>query len=240
MSETKPRVLIVYYTYTQQNQKVSEAMAEALEERGCEVTQAAIELTDPRYVERFSRFPLRHRIFDIVGMLPAQLRRATGEIRIPDEARAGDYDLICIGSATWWLTTCMPIRSFLKSDTTRGLMEGKRFASYAVCRRYWKNNLKTVKRLGTDQGGTYVDSVHFTAAGGQVKSMMSLISYLGTGENRERSLGVKIPPANLKPDYDEMAHTFANELADGLGASVTKWPSRSPSETGSPRFFHPK
>jgi hypothetical protein len=116
----------------------------------------------------------------------------------------------------------MPIRSFLKSDTTRGLMEGKRFASYAVCRRYWKNNLKTVKRLGTDQGGTYVDSVHFTAAGGQVKSLMSLISYLGTGENRERSLAVKVPPANLKPDCDEMAHDFANELADGLRASVTK------------------
>jgi menaquinone-dependent protoporphyrinogen IX oxidase len=221
MSETKPQVLIVYYTYTQQNRKVAEAMAEALEERGCDVTQAEIELTDPRYVERFSRFPLRHRIFDIVGMLPAQLRRATGEIRIPDEACAGDYDLICIGSATWWLTTCMPIRSFLKSDSTHKLMDGKPFASFAVCRRYWRSNLKTVKKLGTHQGGTYLDSVHFTAAGGQVRSLMSLISYLGTGENRERSLGVKIPPANLKPDYAQVSRAFANRLADSLGSTVT-------------------
>jgi hypothetical protein len=222
MSETKPRVLLVYYTYTRQNSKVAEAMAEAFEERSCDVTQAVIEFTDPRYVERFSRFPLRHRIFDIVGMLPAQLRRATGEIRIPEAARTGDYDLICIGSATWWLTTCMPIRSFLKSDTTHGLMDGRRFATFAVCRRYWKSNLKTVKKLGTHQGGTYVDSIHFTAAGGQVKSLMSLISYLGTGEDRERSLGVKIPPANLKPDYLNVARTFANSLADGLEAAVTK------------------
>jgi len=125
-------------------------------------------------------------------MLPAQLRRATGGIRIPEEAQAGTYDLICIGSATWWLTTCMPIRSFLKSDTTRDLMEGMHFASYAVCRRYWKNNLKTAKRLGTDQGGRYVDSVHVTAAGGLVKSLISLISYLGTGENRKRSFSVRI------------------------------------------------
>ena len=222
MSETKPKVLVVYYTYTQQSRKVTEAMAKAFEERGCEVTQAAIEFTDKRYVDRFSRFPLRHRIFDIVGMLPAQARRATGEIRIPQEARAGDYDLICIGSATWWLTTCMPIRSFLKSDSTHGLMDGKRFASFAVCRRYWKSNLKTVQKLGTHQGGTYVDSVHFTAAGGQVKSLMSLISYLGNGEDRARSLGVKIPPANLKPDYPEVARAFANELADRLGADATK------------------
>ena len=88
MSETKPKVLVVYYTYTQQNRKVTEAIAKAFEERGCEVTQATIEFTDKRYVDRFSRFPLRHRIFDIVGMLPAQARRATGEIQIPQEARA--------------------------------------------------------------------------------------------------------------------------------------------------------
>jgi hypothetical protein len=183
MTETKPKVLIVDYTYTQQNRKVTSVMAEALSGHGCEVTQPAIELTDPRCVERFSRFPMRHRIFDNVGMLPAQIRRATGEIRIPDEARGGEYDLIVIGSATWWLRTCLPIRSYLKSDTRHSLMDGKRFASFAVCRRYWKSNLKTVNRLGTDQGGTYLDSVHFTAAGGHVKSMMSLISYLGTGEN---------------------------------------------------------
>jgi hypothetical protein len=196
-------------------------MAEVFAQRGCEVTQAAIEFTDPRYAERFSRFPLRHRYLDNFGMLPAQMRRATGEIRIPQEARAGEYDLICIGSATWWLTTCMPIRSFLKSDSTHGLMNGKPFASFAVCRRYWRSNLKTVKKLGTRQGGTYVDSVHFTAAGGQVRSLMSLISYLGTGENRERSLGIKIPAANLQLDYRRQARAFANELADGVGGAVT-------------------
>ena len=47
---------------------------------------------------------------------------------------------------------------------------------------------------------------------------MSLISYFGAGENRERYLGVKIPPSMLKPDYQEQARAFANELADGLGS----------------------
>jgi hypothetical protein len=49
-------------------------------------------------------------------MIPAQLRGATGEISIPDTARDGDYDLICIGSPTWWMKTSVPIRSYLKSD----------------------------------------------------------------------------------------------------------------------------
>jgi len=217
MTATKPRVLFIYYTYSQQTLKVVEAMADVLRDQGCEVRQARIEFIDPRYSDRFSRFPLRHAYLDIFGMLPAQLRRATGQIRVPDEAQEGEYDLVCIGSPTWWLTTCMPIRSFMKSDSARRLLDRKRFAAFVVCRRYWRNNLKTVRKLGTKQGGEYVNGIHFTFAGGQVRSLLSLISYLGKGENRKRYLGVRIPSANLKPDYLDEARTFANELANRLG-----------------------
>lgn len=84
---TKPQVLFVYYTYTQQSLRVVEAMADVFRERGCETRQAGIEFTDKRWAERFSRLPLRHAVLDILGMLLPQLRGATGEIRIPDEAR---------------------------------------------------------------------------------------------------------------------------------------------------------
>ena len=125
---TAPRVLFVYFSYTQQSLKVAEAMAEVLRQRGCEVRLARIELIDRRYAERITRIPLRHSVWDIVGMMPAQLRGATGEIRIPDEAK-GDYDLIIIGSPTWWLKTSVPIRSFLKSDTAARMLSGKPFAA---------------------------------------------------------------------------------------------------------------
>ncbi len=70
---------------------------------------------------------------------------------------------------------------------------------------------------GRDEtGGEYVEGTHFTFAGGQIRSFMSLISYFGAGENRERYLGVKIPPSMLEPDYRDQAQAFANALADGL------------------------
>src|SRR5438270_13025410 len=119
-------------------------------------------------------------------MMPAQGRGATGEISIPNEARDGDYDLVVIGSPTWWLKTSVPIRSWLKSDAAERVLKGKRFASYVVCRRYWGFNLRAVKQLGTARGGEYLDGIHFSFAGGQVRSLLSLISYFGNGENRER------------------------------------------------------
>jgi menaquinone-dependent protoporphyrinogen IX oxidase len=220
-AETRnPRVLFAYFTYTQQSLKVAEAMADVLRDRGCDVRLARIELTDSRWSERFTRFPLRHAVFDILGMMPAQLRGATGEIRIPDEASDGDYSLVVIGSPTWWLRTSVPIRSYLASDGAGRILKSTPFAAYVVCRRYWGFNLRAVQKLGTARGGQWVDGIHFSFAGGQIRSLMSLISYFGKGENRERSFGVKIPPTNLKPDYLEYAQGFANKLADGLGGSA--------------------
>ena len=38
-------------------------------------------------------------------MLTSQLRHKTGEIRVPAQAQAGDYDLVLIASPTWWIQT---------------------------------------------------------------------------------------------------------------------------------------
>jgi menaquinone-dependent protoporphyrinogen IX oxidase len=230
VSQTRPRVLLVYYSHTQQAKRVSDAMAEVLRGRGCDVTQAGIEFTDPDYAKNFKVFPFRHAVFGILPLLWPQLRRKTGQIRIPDEAKAGNYDLVCFGSPTWFFTTAMPLRSYLKSDEARTVLAGKPFAAYVVCRRYWSINLKEVRKLGTAQGGEYVDGIRFTYEGGQIRSLLSLLSYFGKGEMRERSLGIKIPPTNLKPDFGDQAQEFASKLADSVEPSAR--PSKAPVSSG--------
>jgi hypothetical protein len=217
----KPSVLFVFYSHTQQSLRVAEAMAGVLRERGCDVSLAGIEFTDPRYARKFGRFPFRHGLLDLLTVLPAQVRRLTGQIRIPDAAREGEYELVCFGSPTWFFTTNMPLRSYLKSAEAGKVLAGKRFAAYVVCRRYWSINLKEVKKLGTAQGGAYAGGTRFQFAGGQIRSFLSLISYFGSGEMRERYLGVKIPPTNLKPDFLGQAQGFASKLADSLDAGHT-------------------
>jgi hypothetical protein len=210
------RVLLVHYTYTQQSRAMSDAMADGFRERGCEVTQSAIELVDKRYASRFSRFPMDNAFWGVLRMLPAQLLRKTGQIQIAPEARAAGYDLVCVFSPTWWLTTSLPVRSFLKSPTTRAVLEGVRFTDVVVCRRYWGGNHRTVKKLGVKAGGAYVDGIHFAYAGGQIRSLMSLISYLGSGTYRARYFGVSIPPTNLTVAQLDEGRAFARTLANRL------------------------
>ncbi|HEY1517790.1 MAG TPA: hypothetical protein VGF91_15310 [Solirubrobacteraceae bacterium] len=60
---------------------------------------------------------------------------------------------------------------------------------------------------------------------------------MSADENRERYLGVRIPPTNLRADYLQHAHAFPQGLADGLGhnrqtgsALPTKAPNEQPNE----------
>ena len=210
------KVLLVYYSYTGQTQKVLDAAADVLRERGCEVTLAPIEFVDPQYSEPFTRFPMRRVWPDMFSVFKAQGRGETGEIRTPDAVRAGDYDLVLFGSPTWWDTVSMPLRSFLVSKEAGPLLEGTPYAVVTVCRRLWRGNLEAVRELADKQGGRFVDSIHFEYPGGQLPSLLSLASYLGSGEYRDRYLGVKIPPTNISAAQVDQARAFAGRLADRL------------------------
>jgi len=214
-------VLLLYYSYTGQAKRVLDAAGTVFRERGCEVDVAPIEFTDPRYAERFSRFPMHNVWPEFIGMLPAQTLRATGRIRTPDEVRTGDYDLICIGSPTWWRTVSMPLRSFLTSGEAAPLLDGTPFAVFVVCRRYWRENLQAVRKLAQKKGGRFVGGIHFEYPGGQLQSMLSLTSYLGSGEYRDRYLGVKIPTTNVSDDQLEESRRFAAKLADRVFGKST-------------------
>ena len=211
-TETKPKVLVVYYSLTKQSARVAEAITQALRARGCDATNALIEFTDERWVPKLSEFPMKRPFPQIVSILPAQLRHKTGEIRIPPEAQEGDYDLVLVASPTWWFQTSMPIRSYLESPAAQKVLNGKPFACASISRRYYSINLGQMRKLGEKNGGRLIDETHFVAAGGQVKFMFSWLGYVKHGQPQEHVFGLKMPPPNLKPDFEEQARRFVDEV----------------------------
>ena len=164
---------------------------------------------------------MKRPIPQIASILPAQARHKTGKIRIPPEAQAGDYDLVVTVSPTWWFQVSMPIRSYLESPEAKTVLNGKPFACASVSRRYFSFNLGQQRRLAEGDGGRFIDKTHFVAAGGQVKSMLSWLGYMKHAEPQEHVMGLKMPPPNLQPNYEEHARTFINSVADqALGQGV--------------------
>ena len=125
----KPSVLFVYYTYTQQTRKVVRG-----DGRACSAAAAATwpwpRSSSPTPATRTVQ-PVPHAtaVPEVVAMIPAEPRRRPAKIGIPAVVTERDYDLVCIGSPTWWLSTDVPIRSFLESDTASQVLHGKPFAA---------------------------------------------------------------------------------------------------------------
>ena len=92
-AETRPRVLFVYYTHTRQAQRVAEVMADVLRGRGCDVTQAGIEFTDPKYAKNFKTFPFKHAVFGILPLAWPSCARRPG--------RSGSRTLRTEATTTW-------------------------------------------------------------------------------------------------------------------------------------------
>ena len=111
-------------------------MSEVFERRGCDVHRAVIEFDEPRYAKRFETFPMPHPFREVLGMIPAELRRRPAKIGIPATVTEREYDLVVVGSPTWWLSTNVPIRSFLESDVAARVLDQRPFAAFVVCRRY--------------------------------------------------------------------------------------------------------
>ena len=73
-----------------------------------------------------------------------------------------------------------------------------------------------MKKLGEKNGGRLIEKTHFVVAGGQVKSMLSWLGYMKHGEAQERVFGLKMPPPNLKPDFEEQAGLRDGIVDEGL------------------------
>ena len=212
----KPRVLILYYSFTNQTRYVAEAMGEVFRELNCDVELCNIEFVDEHYqIQR----PFKPVLRKLLAWCIPQLLGKTGAVRVPEEILAKDYDLICLGSPTWWLNPAMPVVSFLESPSAKQLLAGKQVAAFAVCRKLWRNNLRRVKKLATRQGATFVDGAAFCFRGNQIQSALSFISYLEHDENLDRCCGIRIYEFGVPPDGIARAKEFARELASGLQRS---------------------
>ena len=78
----------------------------------------------------------------------------------------------------------MPVRSYLH-DPAPSASQRQVFAALLTSRRYYKNNLKTIKEAGEANGGTFIDSTHFVADGNQVMSMWSWLPSCGHDSERD-------------------------------------------------------
>jgi len=131
------RVLIIYYSFTQQTKLQLKQLVAGLESCGIEVTQERLEPISPY------DFPFRSGFRLALAMVETFFRKRMKIMPISPRCM-GEWDSIILAGPTWSYHPSGPILDFL-DRYGREVCAGRKVIPFISCRSYWRWHYRTLK-----------------------------------------------------------------------------------------------
>jgi hypothetical protein len=144
------RLLIIYYSFTQQTRLLLKRFAAGLEETGIEVTLVRLEPVTPYSM------PFRTNLSLLRAMVETFFCRRTPIKELPVACRGG-WDRIVIAGPTWSYQPSGPVLSFL--DHYAADCENIDVTPLISCRSYWRLNYRTVRKKLEKAGARVLEPI---------------------------------------------------------------------------------
>lgn len=205
------RVLVIYYSLTEQTQAVLDRMKLELESVGHTVDMRKVKPI-PEW-----RIPMSHRVFLTnwakiwVGM---NLTQPIEHIDLnPD-----DYDYIILGFQPWNLAPSIPINSFLDSPMAE-IFRGKKVIGVVTCRARWERSFRIAKEKIEKRGGEMVDGfviMNVQPEPGNFITTVDQLFFGGTKPDGWKAKVFDLKPYGIGDDSLAIAQDFGREVADRM------------------------
>ena len=150
---SKPRVLILYYSFSGQTIGLLRRFADGLREVGVEVVKEKLLPVNP------PRFPVGSISATFKMMLTTFLRGRT-PIQELSKRCLVDFDLIVLAGPTWSYNPSGPILALLDRDGTR-LFKNREVLAMISCRGYWRMHWFGLRRILEKCGATIKGRIVF-------------------------------------------------------------------------------
>ncbi len=142
-----------------------------------------------------------------VRMIPAKLEAMSFN---SDE----DFDLIILGYPIWFLSSPIPLTTFLKSKEAKIVMKGKPIITVIGARNMWVMAQEDIKRMIIDNGGFLKGNIALHDRNNNLSSVVTIIYWMTTGK-KDRYLGL-FPKPGIS-DADILAvKRFAPVISDAI------------------------
>jgi len=148
------RVLIVYYSFTQQTRMQLDKFTAGLESAGVEVALERLEPVSPY------AFPFRTNVGLAVAMLQTFFQKRM-PIKSPAERCFDSWDCIVLAGPTWSYNPSGPMLDFLDRYGP-DVCGGKTVIPFISCRAYWQLHYWTIKRMLGRCGSKVGEPIVFT------------------------------------------------------------------------------
>lgn len=151
---SKKRVLIIYYSFTQQTKLQLKQFIAGLE--SCDIETSLVRLEPVHPYE----FPFRTNYRLAAAMVETFFRRRM-EIKPVSAQCVGDWDRIVLAGPTWSYQPCGPVLDFL--DRFAGeVCAGRTIIPFISCRSYWRWHYRILKARLRRVGAVVEEPIVFT------------------------------------------------------------------------------
>jgi len=166
-NEVKKRVLVVYYSFTQQTRILLKQFCAGLEEQGVEFDFERIEAVNPY------EFPFKTdlRLFSVMVRTFVKGRK---EIKPVSEKCFDSWDYIVLAGPTWSYHPSGPILDFL-DRYGESVLGGKKVVPFISCRAYWRIHHHSLKRTFKKVGAEGLSPIVFEHPAKEPYRVMGLL-----------------------------------------------------------------
>jgi len=198
------KVLVLYYSQTGQLKRVLDSFVSTLADESVEIHKKAI-----RPKENY-KFPWS--FYDFFDEFPEAVYLDSCEINDVEDID-DDYDLVILGYTVWYMSPSIPVTSFLKSEQAKKVFKDTPVVTVVACRDMWILAQERVKKMLEDLDARLIDHVALTDQGGSVKSLLTLPTFMLTGEKQFFS---SLPPAGITDEEIKRCDRFGERLLSAL------------------------
>ena len=152
--------------------------------------------------------------WSIANVFPEAARGVPTSLKPLDIDPSLDFDLIILGYTVWYLSPSPPMTSFLTSQESKRLLNGKPVITVVACRDMWLMAQQSMRQLLQQAGAFLSDHVAFVDQGAGPASFVTTPRWMLTGRT-DRLWGIFPPAGVAEKDIDD-ARRFGLAIAQAV------------------------
>lgn len=168
-------------------------------------------------IKPVSPFPYPWKYTEFFDMFPETVQGVACDIEYPSVDTTIKYDLIIVAYQPWFLSVCIPINSFLKSETAKLLFNNVPVVTIINCRNMWISAQEKMKKVLINLNANLVGNITFVDKSANLVSLVTVLAFILKG-TKENYLGI-FPKYGVNSSDLEFGKTYGNLILSHLEAN---------------------
>ena len=206
-------ILIVYFSQTGQAKLAIDSLMGAFENNANYKTHYSL-------IKPKTPFPFPWKYTEFFDMFPETVQGIACEIEPPLIDLSIKYDLIIVAYQPWFLNICIPINSFLKTESAKIVFDNTPVVTVINCRNMWISAQEKMKKVLISVNSNLVGNITFVDRSANLISLVTVLAFILKGK-KENFLGM-FPKYGVNSNDLENGKIYGNLLKAHLETNNLK------------------